>query len=91
MQCVAIHAYGCMLFPVLCHIHFSVGDNAQEFKESIFFERVPLDIVCNVVGIFERVKELRIQCVDITNPLEVCQLYASLCALSLLHPCHTCT
>ena len=67
----------------------SVGDNAQEFKESIFFERVPLDIVYNLVGIFERVKEL--QCVNITKPLEVCQLYASLCALSLLHPCHTCT
>ena len=74
----------------LCVISISsVGDNAQEFRESISFKGFPLDVLCDVVRIFEHVKEL--QCVDITNPLEVCQPYASLCALSLLHPCHTCT
>ena len=80
---------------VVCYFQFcvisisSVGDNAQEFRESISLEGFPLDIVCNVVEIVEHVKIL--QCVGITNPLEVCQLYASLCALSLLHPCHTYT
>ena len=78
---------------VVCYFQFcvisisSVGDNAQEFRESISFKDFPLDIVCNVVEM--HVKFL--QCMDITNPLEVCQLYASLCALSLLHPCHTYT
>ena len=66
----------------------SVGGSAQECKESITLLLVPLDVLCDVVGIFEHVKEL--QCV-ITNPLEVCQLYTSLCALSLLHSCHTYT
>ena len=73
---------------LICVISISsVGDSAQEFRESIFLDPVPLDVVCDVVRIFEHVKEL--QCTGITNPLEVCQLYASLCALSLLHPCHT--
>ena len=89
MQSVAIHAYGCMLFPVLCHIYFSVGGSAQECVKSISLKYLPLDVLCDVVGIFEHVKEL--QCVDIDNPLEVCQPYASVCALFLLHPCHTCT
>ena len=75
---------------LICVISISsVGDNAQEFRESISLNPVPLDVVCDVVRIFEHVKEL--QCINITNPLEVCQLYASLCALSLLHPCHTYT
>ena len=76
-------------FLFLCHIHFSVGGSAQECVESISLKPVPLDVVCDVVRIFEHVKEL--QCINITNPLEVCQLYASLCALSPLHPCHTYT
>ena len=77
----------CFLF--LCHIHFCVGGSAQECIESISLKYVPLDVLCDVVGIFEHVKEL--QCTDIANPLKVCQLYASLCALSFLHPCHTYT
>ena len=78
-----------MLFPVLFLSISFVGGSAQECMESISLERVPLDVVCDVVRIFEHVKEL--QCTDITNPLEVCQPYASLCALSLLHPCHAYT
>ena len=60
---------------------FSVGGSAQECIESISLMYAPLDLLCDVVGIFEHVKEL--QCMDITNQLEVCQLYASLCACTL--------
>ena len=84
-SCIWLYAVSCF-----CVISISsVGGSAQECMESITLLLVPLDVLCDVVGIFEHVKEL--QCLDFTNPLEVCQPYASLCALSLLHPCHTCT
>ena len=56
---------------LICVISISsVGGSAQECVESISFDPVPLDVVCDVVRIFEHVKEL--QCMNITIPLEVC-------------------
>ena len=60
-----------MLFPVLFVSISFVGGSAQECMESISLKYVPLDVVCDVMRIFEHVKEL--QCMNITNPLEVCQ------------------
>ena len=42
----------------------------QTSLERVNLEQVPLDVVCDVVGIFEHVKELK--CTHITDPQQVC-------------------
>ena len=36
----------------------------------VTLDRVPLDMVCDVVRIFEHMKELK--CIDISDPQQVC-------------------
>ena len=42
----------------------------QTSLERVTLDKVPLDVVCDVVGIFEHVKELK--CMEIRNPQQVC-------------------
>ena len=42
----------------------------QTSLERVTLDRVPLDGVCDVVGIFEHMKELK--CTDIRDPQQVC-------------------
>ena len=60
----------------LLHLHSSVGGSTQEHVENITLEHVSLDVVCDVVEIFEHTKE--IQCTCITDPQEVWLLYAAM-------------
>ena len=52
----------------------------QEHMESITLDHVTLDIVCDIVVTFERMKEL--QCMKISDPQEVRHLYTSVCIIS---------
>ena len=60
----------------LFHLHSSVGGGTQEHVKNITLERVSLDVVCDVVEIFEHAKE--IQCIHISDPQEVWLLYAAM-------------
>ena len=42
----------------------------QTSLERVTLDEVPLDVVCDVVGIFEQVKELK--CTNIRDPQQVC-------------------
>ena len=42
----------------------------QTSLERVTLDKAPLDVVCDVVGFFEHVKELK--CTDIRNPQQVC-------------------
>ena len=42
----------------------------QTSLERVTLDEVPLDVVCDVVVIFEHVKELK--CTDIKDPQQVC-------------------
>ena len=42
----------------------------QTSLERVTLDKVPLDVVCDVVGAFEHVKEL--QCTGIKDPQQVC-------------------
>ena len=59
---------------VVCIIHSSVGDGAQGNIEDVTLNWVQLDVMCDVVEIFEHMKEL--QCMGISDPQEVSLLYA---------------
>ena len=61
----------------LLHLHSSVGGGTQEHVQNITMGRVSLDVVCDVVEIFEHAKEL--QCTCISDPQEVWLLYAAIC------------
>ena len=49
---------------------FPAGNLVQTSLERVTLDKVPLDVVCDVVGIFEHVKELK--CTDIRDPQQVC-------------------
>ena len=59
-----------------------IGDDTQQHLESITLNRVTLDVVCDVVEIFEHMKEL--QCIGISDPQEVWLLYSYMCMFHLL-------
>ena len=59
---------------VVCIIHSSVGDGMQDNIGNVTLSWVQLDVMCDVVEIFEHVKEL--QCMKISDPQEVSLLYA---------------
>ena len=59
-----------------------IGDDTQQHLKSITLNRVTLDIVCDVVEIFEHMKEL--QCMEICDPQEVWLLYSYMCVYHLL-------
>ena len=58
-----------------------IGDDTQQHLESITLNRVTLDVVCDVMEIFEHMKEL--QCM-ISDPQEVWLLYSYMCMFHLL-------
>ena len=87
LQCVQLHstlimccspALMCVTGIASClfHLHSSVGGGTQEHVKNITLERVSLDVVCDVVEIFEHAKE--IQCTHISDPQEVWLLYAAM-------------
>ena len=49
---------------------FSVGSLVQRSVERVTLGRVPLDFMCDAVGFFEHVKELK--CTLISAPQQVC-------------------
>ena len=53
----------------------------RECTERITLNLSPLDVVCDIVEIFEHIKEL--QCMRISNPLKVWLLCACVCIISL--------
>ena len=71
-----------MLFlSVLLHSPLYIGDDTQQHMESITWEGVTLDVVCDVVVNFEHMQEL--QCTKISEPEEVWLLYTCVCIISL--------
>ena len=60
----------CFFFVCVVRIiHSSVDDGAKENIENVTLNWVQLDVLCDVVEIFEHVKEL--QCMNISDPQEV--------------------
>ena len=59
-----------------------IGDGTQQHLESITLNRVTLDVVCDVVEIFEHMKEL--QCMKVSDSQEVWLLYSYMCVYHLL-------
>ena len=59
-----------------------IGDDTQQHLKSITLNRVTLDVVCDVVEIFEHMKEL--QCMKISDSQEVWLLYSYMCMFHLL-------
>ena len=59
-----------------------IGDDTEQHLKSITLNRVRLDVVCDVVEIFEHMKEL--QCIEISDPQEVWLLYSYMCVYHLL-------
>ena len=49
---------------------FPAGNLVQRSIERVSLDEVPLDVMCDVVGFFEHVKELK--CTDIRAPQQVC-------------------
>ena len=49
---------------------FLAGNLVQRSIERVTLDKVPLDVVCGVVGFFEHVKDL--QCWNIKAPQQVC-------------------
>ena len=86
LQCVQLHStLMCWSPALMCvagiasflfHLHSSVGGGTQEHMENITMERASLDVVCDVLVIFEHAKE--IQCTRISDPQEVWLLYAAI-------------
>ena len=62
------------LLSVVHILHSSVGDGTQEPILNVTLSWVQLDVMCDVVEIFEHVNEL--QCMKISDPQEVSLLYA---------------
>ena len=46
------------------------GSLVQRSVERVTLNSIPLDLVCDAVGFFEHVKELK--CTDISDPQQVC-------------------
>ena len=87
LQCVQLHSTLIMCWSpalmsvagiasCLFHLHSSVGSGTQEHMKNITMQSVPLDVVCDVLEIFEHAKE--IQCTRISDPQEVWLLYAAM-------------
>ena len=49
---------------------FPAGNLVQRSIERVSLDEVPFDVVCDVVGFFQHVKELK--CTDIRDPQQVC-------------------
>ena len=49
---------------------FPAGNLVQTSLERVTLDKVPLDVVCDVVGFFKHMKELK--CTDIRDPQQVC-------------------
>ena len=60
------------LILLAAHIQacFPAGNLVQISPERVNLDEVPLDVVCDVVGAFENVKELKFT--DIRDPQQVC-------------------
>ena len=58
-----------------------IGNDSQQHLESMTLSYVRLDVVCNIVEIFEHMKEL--QCTGISDPQEVWLLYCYMCVYHL--------
>ena len=54
-----------------------IGNDSQQHLESMTLYRVRLDVLCDVVEIFEHMKEL--QCTKISDPQQVWLLYSYMC------------
>ena len=64
-----------VFFVCVVHIiHSSVDDGTQENIRNVILQQVQLDVMCDVVEIFEYVKEL--QCMSFSDPQEVLIPYA---------------